>query len=101
MVGPLERQPGDDEATGGEKGNAQCRQSPENWTPAYGRIQNPLLAPVHPQSSTHISQSHTHTAEKLGLGQSRSSGTLSVTHLANAYGAPTPCQAVWTLALVT
>lgn len=60
MVGPLERQPGDDEATGGEKGNAQCGQSPENWTPAYGRIQNPLLAPEHP----HTFHSLTHTQQR-------------------------------------
>lgn len=45
--------------------------------------------------------SHTTLREKLRLGQRRSSGTLSVTRLANVYGAPIPCQAVWTLALIS
>ena len=96
MVGALERQPGDNEPQGERKKMPGADRALRTGLQLTGGTQNTLLAPVLQRSSTHISQSHTHIAEKLRLGQTCSSGMLSVTHLA-----PTPCQAAWTLALIS
>lgn len=100
MVGALERQPRDDEPQGERKKMPGTDRPLRTGLQLTGRPRT-LRCPQCTKGAAPTFHSITHTAEKLRLGQRRSSGTLLVTRLANVYGAPIPCQAVWTLALIS